>query len=226
MKTFVLTLLILMGCFVTISAQNKGKLKYGKNQANWNNTLKQDWFNHDPNKLLSETIRGLKPGTALDVAMGEGRNTIFLAQNGWKVTGFDIANEAVNSVRLVANQLDVEVTAVHASREDFNFGKRKWDLIVLSYIDVICGGCIANDDFIEVLEESIKRNGLVVYEMAHRDWYQENWEDPGDWGCTEDWLINLFETHGFEVLLCEAVVEKADWTIEPGKILKFVAKKH
>ena len=34
----------------------------------------------------------LKPGTALDVGMGQGRNALFLARQGWDVTGFDVCD--------------------------------------------------------------------------------------------------------------------------------------
>jgi hypothetical protein len=48
-----------------------------------------------PNQLLVEAVRHRKPGTALDVGMGQGRNAIFLAKEGWEVTGFDSADEGV-----------------------------------------------------------------------------------------------------------------------------------
>ncbi|MBA3605714.1 MAG: class I SAM-dependent methyltransferase, partial [Acidimicrobiia bacterium] len=38
-----------------------------------------------PNRFVAEEVAGLAPGTALDVACGEGRNAIWLAQQGWRV---------------------------------------------------------------------------------------------------------------------------------------------
>src|SRR5687767_2540931 len=46
-------------------------------------------FNIEPNKLLADAVKGRKPGKALDVAMGQGRNSVYLASQGWSVTGFD-----------------------------------------------------------------------------------------------------------------------------------------
>src|SRR5262249_26347421 len=46
-----------------------------------------DW----PTPFLMEVVKGLTPRTALDVCMGEGRNSVFLASLGWKVTGFDVS---------------------------------------------------------------------------------------------------------------------------------------
>jgi SAM-dependent methyltransferase len=226
MKTIFAILLILIN-ITFLKAQENPNPKYGQNQEVWNKMLKEDWFNLNANKLLAETIDGIKPGTVLDVAMGEGRNAIFLAQKGWKVTGFDIANEALDSLQKRAKQMNLRIKTVHASRDDFEFGINKWDLVVLCYVDIICNGCIANDDFIPTIAKSVKKDGLVVYEMGHRDFYLENWEDPAKWGCTEEQLTQSFEKEGFEVLRCEGVMEVGgDWSgNSPAKRLKFVAKK-
>jgi 2-polyprenyl-3-methyl-5-hydroxy-6-metoxy-1,4-benzoquinol methylase len=38
-------------------------------------------------------VEARKPGRALDIGMGQGRNSVFLALKGWDVTGFDISDE-------------------------------------------------------------------------------------------------------------------------------------
>ena len=57
----------------------------------WNRILTAETpaFNVKPNQFLVEIAKGRKAGTALDVGMGQGRNAIWLAQQGWEVTGFD-----------------------------------------------------------------------------------------------------------------------------------------
>src|SRR5207237_7520021 len=52
-------------------------------------------YNTAPNSFLTEVVEGRKPGAALDVGMGEGRNAIFLAKLGWQSYGFDPAADAV-----------------------------------------------------------------------------------------------------------------------------------
>ena len=226
MKYTILLLILFFSAILYLNAQENSELKYGKDQENWNKVLKEDWFNHTPNQLLVETIEGINPGKALDVAMGEGRNAVFLAQKGWDVTGFDIAREALDSFQIRAKKMHLRINTVHASREDFDFGTDRWDLVVLCYVDIICNGCIANDNFIPIIAKSVKKGGVVVYEMGHRDFYLENWKNPAKWGCTEEQLTRSFENEGFEVLLCQAVTELGDWGgNKPGKRLKFVAKK-
>jgi methylase of polypeptide subunit release factors len=79
-----------------------------KLEADWWNrslTAEKPEFNTAPNALLVEVVKDLQPGTALDVGMGEGRNAIYLAQRGWTVTGFDIADRAMEVAKKRANQI-------------------------------------------------------------------------------------------------------------------------
>jgi 2-polyprenyl-3-methyl-5-hydroxy-6-metoxy-1,4-benzoquinol methylase len=48
-------------------------------------------FSKEPNAFLVRSISAHPPGRALDVGMGQGRNTFWLAEHGWTVTGFDIS---------------------------------------------------------------------------------------------------------------------------------------
>jgi len=221
----VLFLVLIFSIISSLYAQEKNHIKYGESQTNWNKILKQDWFEHNPNKFLVETVKNIKPGKALDVGMGEGRNAIFLAKKGWKVTGFDIADEALDSIQKRASQLNLKIKTVHASADDFKYGKNKWDLVVLCYIDEICKGCIVNGDFISKLAPSVKGGGVVGYEFYHRDHFIEYWEDPGSYGCTENQLTKKFEEQDFKVLSCVTSVEKTDWSEGNRKIIKFIAQK-
>ena len=56
----------------------------------WNRilTAPEPRFNTAPNAFLIAVTTGVKPGRALDVGMGQGRNTIYLAQHGWDSVGF------------------------------------------------------------------------------------------------------------------------------------------
>ena len=63
----------------------------------WNRffTSPNPGFNTEPNAFLVSVAEKRKPGRALDVGMGEGRNALYLAKLGWDVTGFDPAEKAV-----------------------------------------------------------------------------------------------------------------------------------
>jgi SAM-dependent methyltransferase len=129
----------------------------------WNRilTAPTPGFNTKPNAFLVEMTRGLTPGKALDVGMGQGRNAVYLAQQGWTVTGFDPAEKAVAAAQEQAKQLGVKLTTVVVGDEQFDFGKEQWDLIVLSYVSL--------RHLIPRIYDALKPGGLIVVEGFHRD---------------------------------------------------------
>jgi 2-polyprenyl-3-methyl-5-hydroxy-6-metoxy-1,4-benzoquinol methylase len=129
----------------------------------WNQilTAAKPVFNTAPNAFLVEMTKGLKPGRALDVGMGQGRNTIYLAQQGWDVVGFDPAERAVAAADAQARAVGVKITTHVARAEDFDWGTSQWDLIVLSYVD--------GREYVDLVRRALRPGGMVVLEAFHRD---------------------------------------------------------
>jgi len=129
----------------------------------WNRILTspQPRFNTAPNAFLVAVTRGLKPGRSLDVGMGQGRNTIYLAQQGWESVGFDPADRAVSAAQEEARRLGVKITTHVARAEDFEWGTGAWDLIVLSYVGA--------REYAPKVVQALRPGGLVVVEGFHRD---------------------------------------------------------
>ena len=68
--------------------------------AGWNqrhDTTELVWT-AEPNRFLAAETSPLTPGTALDLGAGEGRNAVWLAQQGWQVTVVDRAERVHRSV--------------------------------------------------------------------------------------------------------------------------------
>ena len=61
------------------------------------------------NEYLVRETESLSPGTALDLACGEGRNAIWLAEHGWSVTGVDFSLVGLEKAEAFAAQRDVSV---------------------------------------------------------------------------------------------------------------------
>ncbi len=92
-------------------------------------------FETAPAQLVVETARRLKAGTALDLACGSGRNALWLAKQGWRVTAVDGAAFAVEIVQARAGEQGVNVDAKVADlqRGGFPIEESSWDLIVIAY---------------------------------------------------------------------------------------------
>ena len=129
----------------------------------WNRilTAPKPAFNTSPNAFLVAVTKGLRPGRSLDVGMGQGRNTIYRAQQGWDSVGFDPAERAVAAARERASKLGVTITTHVARAEDFDWGDARWDLIVLSYVGA--------REFTANVFRALRPGGMVVVEGFHRD---------------------------------------------------------
>ena len=119
-------------------------------------------FNRQPSRLLVDVAQNRKPGLALDLGMGEGRNAIYLAQHGWQVTGVDLSDIAVAQAKRKAAALQVNLVGIVDGLDHYDFGKDKWDLIALFYMHAWYHG--AKPESAQRLWEALKPGGLLIVE--------------------------------------------------------------
>jgi tellurite methyltransferase len=90
-------------------------------------------FGKEPVLSLKTFWNQLRTGKALDVAMGEGRNTVFLAQNGFQVEGIDCSAKAVAKARALADEKKVSIEAKASNLDFFLMPLMKYDTVVMTY---------------------------------------------------------------------------------------------
>jgi len=131
-------------------------------RAVFNNVYQTDTpaFSIQPNALLMSAVENRKPGRALDVGMGQGRNSVFLALKGWDVTGFDVSDVAIAAARKNAEHAGVKVNAIRQSDEAFDYGSAQWDLIVYTYEPLP----VTSAAYVERLRKSMKPGAIIVIE--------------------------------------------------------------
>jgi SAM-dependent methyltransferase len=184
-------------------------------KEDWNETFKlSNNFKKEPNQLLIDTVKGIKPGSALDVGMGQGRNAIYLASQGWKVTGVDISDEGIKIAKDEAAKRKLKLDAIQADVHAWDPGKDKWDLVTMIY---------AGDEatLVERLKPAIKKGGLFVLEYFHA---QPETEKFGAGGWPSGALKVLFGD-GYDILRDDEVEDIADWSLTKRKLVRFVARK-
>jgi SAM-dependent methyltransferase len=170
-------------------------------------------FNHRPSRLLVEAIAGRHPGDAIDLGMGEGRNAIYLAQQGWQVTGVDLSDVGVAQAKKRAAELGVKLNTTVDDLDHYDIGRARWDLITLFYMHAWYHG--GKPPVAQRLHAALKPGGLLVVEGFAGDEkfvFQTNelLRDFGD----------------LKILRYEDVQEEADWA--PGHkshIIRMVAEK-
>jgi tellurite methyltransferase len=88
-----------------------------------------------PTPLLIETALRSKPGRALDLACGTGRNTLWLAEHGWSVTAVDAAEAAIEILRhrAAARGVTVDARVADLEKGEFHIESSRWDLITICY---------------------------------------------------------------------------------------------
>lgn len=86
-----------------------------------------------PNQFVAEHTAGLAPGTAVDLAAGEGRNALHLARQGWRVTAVDFSPVGLDKGRAVAGDLPVEWVCADATAW---VAPSPVDLVVVAYLQL------------------------------------------------------------------------------------------
>jgi len=89
-----------------------------------------------PNTQLVAEVTGLTPGTALDLGCGEGGDVIWLAQNGWKVTGADFSANGLARAAQHAEEAGVadRVDWWQVDARDFAADGRSYDLVTTHFL--------------------------------------------------------------------------------------------
>jgi 2-polyprenyl-3-methyl-5-hydroxy-6-metoxy-1,4-benzoquinol methylase len=89
-------------------------------------------YGTEPNDFLAANAERYLPprGEILCLAEGEGRNAVFLAGLGFRVTGVDSSAVGLQKAKQLAEQHGVDIRTVVADLGDFELGVQRWDGIV------------------------------------------------------------------------------------------------
>jgi tellurite methyltransferase len=126
-------------------------------------------FGKSPAQFLAENYQYIPyEGSVLDMGMGEGRNAVFLAQKGYKVTGVDLSSVAVKKSYLLAQEFGVKIKGVVASLKDYKISPGTFDAIICFYW--------VDRGMVEKIKTWLKPGGILIYEAYT---LRERERDPG-----------------------------------------------
>lgn len=122
----------------------------------------------EPAALLVENLSLLpKGGKALDIAMGTGRNALYLASLGFRVTGVDVSAVAVEKCREKAERLGLPIEALVADLERSPLPSNEYDLIVNFYY--------LQRSLTAQIVAALRTGGVLVFESFTIDQLQFGW---------------------------------------------------
>ena len=151
-----------------------------------------------------------KSGIVLDLACGDGRNTVFLASHGYKVTAVDFSNVAIERLCRFAleKRLNISVQQKNLCVEQSYLDFGEFDLIVINHYRL-------ENDFYPILEQHLKKGGVL--------WVNGFYEVPKDNPDIKyNDIITPIDFHGLKETTCE---DKSIYQIGMRKFIRYIWRK-
>lgn len=172
-----------------------------------------------PNQRLVEQAIDLDPGTALDVACGEGGDAIWLAAQGWDATGIDISRAAIDRARAAKSTAHFEVADLEDGAPD-----GEYDLVAASFFQSPVA--LERARILRTASERVAPGGrlLVISHAAPPPWATHQHAHGGVFLTVEDelaalaldpaaWAIEIAETRSREVEAPDGTASTLDDTV-------------
>jgi SAM-dependent methyltransferase len=184
-------------------------------------------FGEEPNAFLRTQAHCLRPGgSVLCVADGEGRNSVWLAEQGFDVTAFDFAPNALAKARRLADRRNVSVDHKLSDAYTWPWTSKRYDALVAVFIQFLPPE--RRDDVFAGMKSAVAPGGVFLLEGYRPEQvdYKTGGPPRRDHMYTREWVERTFS--GWEIL----VLEDYDRVIEEGHahkgmsaLIDLVAKK-
>lgn len=196
-------------------------------KSKWDERYSEEGFAYGerPNDFLVSQLSKIKPGgRVLSIAEGEGRNGIFLASKGLKVTGVDASEIGMKKAKEWAKRSGVELETIVSDLADFDFGVEKWDAVVSIFAHLPTE---LRKKIYPKIEVSLKPGGILILEAYRPEQLNHKTGGPPD----VDLLMNIKILHHEFPNLSPEVEREIEREIHEGKyhngmsaVVQFVGK--
>jgi len=198
----------------------------------WDERYKEEEFAYgkDPNLFFKEWLPKFKQGAILMPADGEGRNGVFAAKTGWKVTSFDLSSEGQSKAVQLARENQVTLDYIVGNLEDLRFERESFDAVGMIYAHF---SAEKKSEFHEKLNDYLKVGGIVILEAfskSHLHFKKLNPQvgGPNDMNELYDKAEILADFENYEILMLEEeeiLLDEGKYHIGKGAVIRFVGKK-
>lgn len=198
----------------------------------WNDRYSIDQFAYgiQPNNYLKEQLEKLNVGTILFPAEGEGRNAVFAAKLGWRVSAFDISIEGKNKAIRLAEANNVTIEYQIGELQTLNYKTEQFDAIALIYAHFPAD---IKSLYHKTLDKYLRKNGFIIFEAfskRHIDYLARNENVGGPKDIAMLFSIDELKSDFFNyeiIELEEKVIELNEGLFHNGKgsVIRFVGRK-
>jgi SAM-dependent methyltransferase len=161
----------------------------------------------DPNRFVESELGVMAPGRALDLASGEGRNALWLAEQGWRVTAVDFSAVGMDKARKRAEAQGLDIDWVLEDVLSFEPIPEGYDLVLWSYLHLPEG---ERRRVLAKAREAVVPGGtflFVAHDLSNLEHGHGGPQDPEVLCTPQDVVADL---HGFEVLKAEVVAREVE----------------
>ena len=198
----------------------------------WDERYKDHEFAYgkEPNMFFKEWLQKFKPGAILMPADGEGRNGVFAARLGWKVTSFDLSVEGQSKALQLAKENGVALRYIVGDLEQLHFEKEAFDVIGLVYAHF---SAEKKAIFHKKLNDYLKPGGIIILEAFSKRHIHFSKLNPETGGPKDiDMLYATAEIaadfENYEVLMLEEeeiLLNEGKYHIGKGSVIRFAGRK-
>jgi SAM-dependent methyltransferase len=168
-------------------------------KSKWNNRYSSGVTGSNiPESFLIDHVSMLKPGSVYDIACGTGRNSIFLAQNGFEVFSIDISDVALTGLKEFSKKSNLDIKTIELDlnlKSGFNNLSKVNNIVAVHYK--------IPDDFLNIIPSLLRENGIFLYytfNLKHseaRDFRKEFCLKPNEL-VKKNWKLNLLKYLSFQ----------------------------
>jgi len=198
----------------------------------WNDRYSKEEFafGEKPNVYLKEQLEKLPVGTILFPAEGEGRNAVFAASLGWKVSAFDISVEGRKKALRLAEANKVTIDYQVGELQTLHYDTEQFDAIALIYAHFPAD---IKSLYHQTLDRYLRKNGVIIFEAFSKNHLDHVSNNPNVGGPRD--LPSLFSIDeikadfaNYEIIeLEEKEIELSEGLFHngTGSIIRFVGRK-
>ena len=142
----------------------------------------KDVWGKEPNKLLQMIWQKVKPNSYfLDLGCGQGKDSLFMANQGFKVVAVDESSEAIEQLKEAVKKENLKIEAIPQNISDFKIAKNKFSIInaynIFQFLDKE-----KTTEIIEIIKKNLKPNGYAIiagFNVSDPSYQKQENQDKG-----------------------------------------------